>query len=136
MPGFAHFVECRVALHDGRLDDALAIAEQLPAGYLGKFDAYARAIAAESAVIAGRADAADRLGALTGLAEENDWAAACLVRAKGQLDGDEALLARAVAGWEHIEARFERACTLLLIEDRAAEGRAELSELGCPLPVA
>ncbi|MQA63120.1 MAG: hypothetical protein GEU86_16880 [Actinophytocola sp.] len=54
--GFAHFVECRVALHDGRLDDALAIAEQLPAEYLGKFDAYARAIAAECAVVEDRAD--------------------------------------------------------------------------------
>lgn len=132
--GFAPFVHCRVALHDGRLAEALGIAERLPGEYLGKFDAYARAIAAECAVVAGLPDAEAGLAAVESAGEENDWAAACLVRARGRLDGDEGLLARSVAGWEHIDARFERACTLLLIADRAREGRAELAALGCPMP--
>jgi hypothetical protein len=39
-----------------------------------------------------------------------------------------------LAGWEHLEARFERAITLLLIPGRQAEGDAELDALGCPPP--
>jgi hypothetical protein len=39
-----------------------------------------------------------------------------------------------VAGWEYLEARFERAVTLLLMPGREAEGRAELDALDCPPP--
>jgi hypothetical protein len=39
-----------------------------------------------------------------------------------------------VAGWEHLEARFERAITLLLMPGREAEGLAELDALDCPPP--
>jgi hypothetical protein len=39
-----------------------------------------------------------------------------------------------VADWEHLEARFERAITLLLIPDSKAEGHAQLDALGCPPP--
>ncbi|MGH7477941.1 MAG: hypothetical protein ACRELD_16905 [Longimicrobiales bacterium] len=133
--GFAPFVDGRVALNAGRISDAVATADALPAHYLGKFDAYARAIAAEIAVVAGLPDAAQRLGAAAAAGEENDWAAACLVRAEGRLRGDRDALERSVARWERIEARFERACTLLLIDARADEGLAELNALGCPLPV-
>jgi hypothetical protein len=41
---------------------------------------YARAAGAELAVVAGSPDAAERLAAAAGAAEENDWAAACLAR--------------------------------------------------------
>ena len=51
----------------------------------------------------------------------NAWAAACLARARGRLHGDRDALAESVTGWERIGARFERACTLLLLADRAAE---------------
>jgi len=134
--GFAPFVKCRVALHDGRLDDAVATADALPAEYMGKFDAYARAIAAECAVTAGLPNARERLDAAAALAEQNDWAAACLLRARGRLNSDRADLERAVLSWEKIGAQYERACTLLLIDDRAADGRAELVALGCPVPSA
>jgi hypothetical protein len=40
----------------------------------------------------------------------------------------------AVSGFERIGARFERACTLLLVSGQVDEGRAELSRLGCPIP--
>lgn len=134
--GFAPFVQCRVALHDGRLSDALATAIALPAEYMGKFDAYARAVAAECAVQVGLTDARERLDAAAALAEENDWAAACLLRARGRLNTDRADLERAVLSWERIGARFERACTLLLIPERAVDGRADLIALGCTVPSA
>jgi len=41
---------------------------------------------------------------------------------------------RALAGWQRIGSRFEHACTLLLMPDRAAQGHAELDALGCPPP--
>jgi hypothetical protein len=65
---------------------------------------------------------------------ENCWAAACLARAEGRLTGDRATLERSVAGWERIDAKFERACTLLLLADRADEGHAQLRALGCQPP--
>ena len=67
------------------------------------------------------------------LSKESVWAAACLDRVNGRL-GDHAALERSVAGWERLGARFERACTLLLIPGRADEGVAELSELGAAKP--
>ena len=38
------------------------------------------------------------------------------------------------ARWERIGASFERACTLLLLDERAEEGRAQLRALGCRVP--
>ncbi|MPY99815.1 MAG: ATPase [Actinophytocola sp.] len=129
--GFAPFVECRLALFRGDLDTALAVADEIPAEYMGKFDAYARAVAAESAAAAGLPDAPQRLDAVAPMAEENDWAAACLVRARARLTGDTTLLERAIEAWDHIGARVERACTLLLLDGQDAVGRAELTGLGC-----
>jgi hypothetical protein len=97
---------------------------------------YAWAIAAEVAVVAQVPDAAARLAAAAPAGAENYWAAACLDRAAGRLRGDAAALARSLAGWERIDARFERACTLLLMNGRADEGRAELAALGCHSPSA
>jgi hypothetical protein len=42
--------------------------------------------------------------------------------------------AQTLAGWERIDARFERACTLLLMDGRAGEAHAELTALGCTPP--
>jgi predicted ATPase/DNA-binding CsgD family transcriptional regulator len=137
---FAVFADARIELHLGRLDRALAHVAEVctPASSWYDtshwyYDAYAWAIAAEVAVVAGAPDAAGRLAAAKPVGTESAWAAACLDRVRGRL-GDRAALKRSVAGWERIEARFERACTLLLLDDRSAEGRAELTALGCPLP--
>src|SRR5450755_141556 len=97
---------------------------------------YAWAIAAEVAVVARLPDAASRLAAAAPAGDENYWAAACLARAAGQLHGDRGALERSIAGWERIAARFERACTLTLLPDRADEGLAELRALGCRPPAA
>jgi hypothetical protein len=48
--------------------------------------------------------------------------------------GDDALWQRAVAAWDLIGARFERACTQCRREDIRAVGVAELDALGCPPP--
>ena len=62
--------------------------------------------------------------------------AAQLLRAAGRLHGDRAELEQSVIRWEGIGARFERACTLLLLPGRADEGAEEIAALGCRLPVA
>jgi predicted ATPase/transcriptional regulator with XRE-family HTH domain len=140
----AAFTQARIALHQGDLNAADAAAAGLPLASRPWYQSphwyslrpYAWAIAAEVAVIAGSADAADRVAAAGPAGDENLWANACLARAAGRLNGDRAALVRSVGGWEHIGARFERACTLLLLPDRAAEGRAELRALRCPQPAA
>ncbi len=138
---FAAFADSRVALHHGRYEQAAAALAGLGIGEVPwydtqhwHYDAYAWAIAAEVAVAAALPDAAQLLAATAPVAQENLWAAACLARADGRRHDDRAALQESLAGWERIGSRFERACTLLLLPDRAAEGRAELAALGCPPP--
>ncbi|MFE3738507.1 ATP-binding protein [Streptomyces sp. NPDC059134] len=137
---FAAFAEVRVALHTGAVGDALAAAVDLsaaapwPRASHQFYDAYAWAVAAETAVVAGLPDARERLAAGAPAGAENPWAAACLARAAGRLHGDQDALRESLAGWERIDAVFERACTLVLLPDRAAEGLAQLASLGCRPP--
>jgi predicted ATPase/DNA-binding CsgD family transcriptional regulator len=134
MPYMA-FVDARVAAHSGQLTDARSLVERAFASFPRIwYQGYARAAGAELAVIAELPNAVELLKAAAQEAAENDWAAACLSRAKGRLHEDRDALADAVDQWERIEARFERACTLLLLPDRVSEGEAELHDLGCPLP--
>jgi predicted ATPase len=139
LASFAAFSDARIALHHGRLDAAVIAVADLPLGLEPWYGTprwyaarpYAWAIAAEVAVVARAPDAAARLAAAAPAGEENYWAAACLARAAGRLHGDHGALTQSLAGWERIDARFERACTLLLMNGRAEEGRAELAALGC-----
>ncbi|WP_336207335.1 ATP-binding protein [Nonomuraea sp. LPB2021202275-12-8] len=123
------FVDARVAVHAGwSAGDVAGLVERAAAGFVpGLFDGYATAACAELAVAVGLPDAGRRLAAASRSGQENDWAAACLSRAEGRLRGDTAALEAALDGWERIGARFERACTLLLLPGRADEGRAELA---------
>jgi hypothetical protein len=136
MQGFRPFVDMRIAVHHGRVAEALDV----DAGYVprrngcGVFDGYAAAFGVEVAVVAGVDDAPTRLTEAASLVPQHDWAAACLLRAEARLTGDRALLRRAVLAWEAVEARFERACTLCLDDATRAEGEAELVALGCPPP--
>jgi hypothetical protein len=128
----AGFADALVALHTGRFDAAGELVDDLFSDATNPLYAgYAHSAGAELAVAAGLPDAAARVDAAEPAATENAWAAACLARAKGRLHGDPDELAAAVEGWERIGARFERAATLLLLPDRADEGRAELTALGC-----
>ncbi|MFG3713747.1 ATP-binding protein [Micromonospora sp. NPDC049460] len=127
---FLAFVDARVAVHTGRLGEAAALTERAFGDYpQSRYEPYARAAAAELAVVAGLPDAAERLATAAAVCAENDWAVACLTRAAGRLHHDEDVLAASVEAWERNGARFERACTLLLLPARVAEGRAELAEL-------
>ncbi|HEY3732619.1 MAG TPA: LuxR C-terminal-related transcriptional regulator [Streptosporangiaceae bacterium] len=135
----ADFTEARICLHEGRTEAAVAATAELRPEAESWYDVphwhslrpYAWAVAAEVAVVAGLPDAAARLTAAAPAGQENYWAAACLARAAGRLHGDRDALERSVTGWERIDARFERACTLMLLSGRADEGRAELDALGC-----
>ncbi len=133
--GALAFLDARAAIHIGEVADAATLVDHAFGEFPDTWAApYARAAGAELAVVAGLPDAADRLAAAAGAAEENDWAAACLARATGRLNRRPAAYAAAVAGWERIGARLERACTLLLLPDRAAEGHADLAALSLPIP--
>jgi len=142
LASFAVFSDARIALHQGHIDEAVAAVADLPLGVEPWYGTprwyaarpYAWAIAAQVAIVAGLPDAADRLAAAAPAGAENYWAAACLVRATGRLTGDPGALRQSLAGWERIDARFERACTLLLLDGQADEGRAELRALGCHPP--
>jgi predicted ATPase len=141
LTGFAAFTDARVALHQGRLDQAARTSETLGTGsgsWFGtrhrQYDAYTLAVAVEAAVLQRAPDADTRLAGAEPAAAENRWAAACLARATGRLTGEVAALRDAVAGWEQVQARYERAVTLLLIPSREAEGNQELRALGCPRP--
>ncbi|WP_214405821.1 hypothetical protein [Pseudonocardia lacus] len=131
----AAFVDARVAIHAGLLTEAAELVDRACATFGRPWhEGYARVTGAELAVVAGLPDAAERLAGAERYGPENEWAAACLSRAHGRHDGDPAAITTAAAGFERIGARAERACTLLLLPDRADEGRAELRLLGCALP--
>jgi len=115
---FLDFVDARLAVHTQRLADAETVVERaLARPARGWCDGYARVAAAELAVVARLPDAAEHVAAAAPVAEENLWAAACLARAVGRLDGDAGQLAASVAAWEHIGSQFERACTARLVPD-------------------
>ncbi len=132
---FSLFVEPRVALHVGAFERARAAAAVDEQDMCGSFGPYARAISVEVAVVTGARDAEKRLAAAQFLSKENDFVAANLLRAAGRLHRDQAVLKESVAAWEAIGARFERACTLMLLPEFAEEGARELAALGC-LPTA
>ncbi|MGH3242909.1 MAG: hypothetical protein ACRDNL_21200, partial [Spirillospora sp.] len=112
----AVFVDARLAVHEGRFDDAEPLVRRASAvdTPLDPYVAYARAAGAELAVAAGLPGAAELVASAAPLAEENGWAAACLARARWRLHGDRDELGRAVDEWERLDAQAERDCTLAL----------------------
>jgi predicted ATPase/DNA-binding CsgD family transcriptional regulator len=131
LPAVVTFVEARLALHAAEFVDvevlvARAFTDSVPGD---PYAAYARTAAAELAAAAELPDAAKRLAAAAPDADENEWAAACLARAAYRLHADPAALRGSLDDWERLDARIERACTLLLLPDRADEGRAEYTAL-------
>jgi predicted ATPase len=140
--GMVTFVEQRLALHFGRQPLAAPPVQDPPTGKDAwwevrhwYFDAYPWATTAEDAVATGRPDATARLEAAQPAAQENVFAAGLVARARARLNGDQGDLATALAVFEGLGARYERACTLALLPSRRDEARAELDELGVPMPV-
>ncbi|MFI0404506.1 LuxR C-terminal-related transcriptional regulator [Actinomadura sp. 3N508] len=130
LPTLVGFADALVAVHTGRFDSAAdLVAGLFSDATLPMYAGFSHAAGAELAVVAGLPDAAARVDAAEAAAAENAWGAACLARARGRLHDDPGELAASVESWERIGARFERASTLLLLPDRAEEGRAELATL-------
>jgi predicted ATPase/DNA-binding CsgD family transcriptional regulator len=118
---FAAFVDARVAVHTGAGEDPAALVSRAFAGSgTGWPAAYARAAGAELAVWAGLPGADRHLAAAAEAAGENDWATACLARARGRLHGDAASLRESLRGWSRIDARFEREHTSRLLTTPSA----------------
>jgi hypothetical protein len=107
------FADARVAIHTHSLGNAASLVAQAPADYPGaRYSGYAKAAAAELAVVAADLpNASDLLQAAEAAASRNQWASACVSRARGRLDNNDAALRDSVRRWERISARFERACT-------------------------
>jgi predicted ATPase/DNA-binding CsgD family transcriptional regulator len=117
----AAFADARVAVHTGDLTDAATIVEATFTDPVPghRFRVFAWPAAAELAVVAGLPDAPRYLDAAADLAAENGWATACLARARGRYHHDPDALRESVATWERVGARFERDCTLRLLDDHA-----------------
>ena len=129
----AAFAAARVAVHNGVRSKELV--ENAFAGFAELWWApYAHAAGAELAVVAELPDAERWLEAAAPLAAENDYAGACLLRATARHPGELAMLHEAAEGFARIDARFEYACTLLLVPERADEATALLTELGVTTP--
>jgi predicted ATPase/DNA-binding CsgD family transcriptional regulator len=129
-PSCQIFFGCRLAMQQGAIDRAYQLGQQHDS-CKGFYDPYVVGVRAESAVIAGARQAERQLTEAERLSPENDFVHAMLLRAAGRLHEDETALKASVMQWEAIGARFERACTLVLLPDRAAEGAEELAALGC-----
>jgi len=115
-PPFAAFASIRLAVHTGAGDPAALVADAFGVRARTWHQGYDQAAAAELAVTAGLPDAASRLAEVTAPAAESDWAAACVMRASGRLHRDPGALTEAAERWRRIAARFERACTLRLLD--------------------
>ncbi|WP_426570754.1 ATP-binding protein [Aquihabitans sp. McL0605] len=137
----------RVALHEGRLDDALAElarhADQLDPSTVevpsslacADYEAYLWPLAAEVWAADRAADAPARLEQVRQVMQAHHWGVPCLLRAEWRLTGDPVVLARAAEGFDAIDARFEAAATRALLEGPEGDaGRAILTELGCAPP--
>ena len=122
------FAAVRLALHDGRLDDAVAELEyhrsvqpEPESGFpwslssLG-YEGYLWSVAAEVWAARREPDAGTRIAQLRDTFGEHLWAGPCLLRAEGRLRDDEELLRAAAEGFAAIDARFEEAATWALLD--------------------
>ncbi|UJW30325.1 LuxR C-terminal-related transcriptional regulator [Saccharothrix sp. AJ9571] len=113
------FVEARLAVHTGHSTDADRLVRNAFQEFAQPwYRAYANAAGAELAVLAQLPDAEKWLEQAERTAEENDWAAACVARARGRFSGEAAAFRRSLDIWDRIGARFESEVT-----ERAAGGR-------------
>ncbi len=132
---FRAFATARVALHEGRIEDALAAVDGFGTAWSGPYIGYATAIAAEIAVVAGADDAADRVTRARADLAENHWSHACLLRAEARLHRDPSRMRAALDAFDAIDARFEWAVTGLLVGgEMADQALAALADIGAAPP--
>jgi predicted ATPase/DNA-binding CsgD family transcriptional regulator len=142
-----HFALARVAVHEGRWEDAAAIiagrevllSELSDAETQGAFDTgfegYLEALEVEVWAVLGRPDFVERSAGVAAAHADNRWVAAGLLRARARRDGDLALMARAAESFGALGARFEAAATECALPGAAGDSAlAVLRELGCGPP--
>ena len=140
------FTLVRLALHEGRLDDAQAavqryqsIASQVdsapwPATALD-YEGYLWPTVAETWAARQEPDIVARLAEMQIGFAEHLWAVPTLARAEWRATGDLTRLHAAVAGYAAIGAHFEEAATLSLLPGAQGDaGRETLRSLRCSLP--
>jgi hypothetical protein len=102
------FVEARLAVHNGHVTAADRLVRNAFQDFTQPwYRAYANAAGAELVVLAHLPDAEKRLEQADHTAGENDWAAACVARARGRFTGDAGAFHRSLEIWDRIGARFE-----------------------------
>ncbi|MGZ4738461.1 MAG: ATP-binding protein [Ilumatobacteraceae bacterium] len=137
------FASMRLALHQGRLDDAAGEIERREsttgsrAGFpwsasgIG-YEGYMWSVAAEVAAARRAPDAAGVIERIRTASAQHAWARPVLLRAEARLRGDVELLRQAAQGFAEIDAMFEHAVTLEMLPGPEGEaGRIALAALGC-----
>ena len=135
---FGEFFDALVLLHRGRATDAVALLaddpEEFVNHYNGMWRAWYASVWSEAAVLAGVADARERVERATLLTGGNPVVEALLVRARGLLEGGETGrgdLAAAATSLHALGARYQWARTLVMMGGADRErGEHELAALG------
>ena len=131
--GFAA-IRGQLLVHDGRVDDALAI---LPAAVIGcsSWTFPCLALRAEALVLAGSDGAREAIAEALSLSVENPLARAIALRARAQLDGDEAALQESFDTLQRIGCPHQAARSGWLLGGDARRAAEEmLARLKVPLP--
>lgn len=124
------FIDARLAVHNGDVHDAARRVRNAFKEFAQPwYRAYANAAGAELAVLAGLPDAAERLAQAERTCVENDWAAACVARARWHRTGAKAAVRESIEIWERIGARFELEHTREGVTPTASERRRETEQL-------
>jgi hypothetical protein len=137
------YTSSRLALHEGRLDDAMARiraefgvdpGEPWPVD-TSNYGAYAWIVTAEVAALGGDPDAGHGMDEVRLKCADHLWCTPSLRRIDGQLNADPQLIREAASGFAAIGANFEEAATLSLLRGGAGDaGRSWLESAGCQLP--
>jgi predicted ATPase/DNA-binding CsgD family transcriptional regulator len=144
----AEFAAIRLALHDGRLDDALTFSEEAverlaavpgrrSAVMANNYGGYAWLAIAETLSLRHEPDAEERIAAMSTGFVEHRWREPTMQRIEGRLRGDPGLIVEAALGFASLGAEFEEAATRALLAGREGDvGRRWLDAAGCEPPAA
>jgi class 3 adenylate cyclase len=131
--GGVRLLKADVDLHRGRADCAIAHVQD-PAGGFWWHTVYL-ATRAETFVLAGRPDAPTTLAEIEASVDEQPYARAITLRARGQLSGDAKPIERARALFAELGCPYQEARTgWLLGGDQRAAAQRTFGELGATLP--
>jgi class 3 adenylate cyclase len=131
--GGINVLQADVALHHGQIDVALDRVQEPSGGFW--WNTVYLATRAEVFIAAGRADADEALQAADALTAEQPFARAIALRARGQLEDDQGLIAQSRDLFAEMGSPYQEARSgwLLREADRERAGAA-FAELGVPPP--